>query len=266
MTAFSFVHISDHHLFESENLFEYGFSTTYAFRQVLRHISRNVIQEADFLVTTGDVAKTPSAKTYQYVSQLLQARSTSALPPCQLLISPEDLQDFPMYVLPGNLDDRDNFYRHLLQHTLQTPLMNFVFEHKGVRFVCLDWGPQAKAIGSSELFSFLATALQTELPLIMFMHHHITPVGIQWMDDFLADNVGDFLSLTVEKNILGIFCGHTHCTYETTVQGIPVYGVRSTAPQFVPQAEPLLCLETPHYRLVSVDNDVLTTKIYEVPL
>ena len=266
MTAFSFVHISDHHLFESENLFEYGFSTAYAFRQVLRHISKNMAQEIDFLVTTGDVAKTPSTKTYQYVSQLLQARSTLELSPGKLLVSLEGLQDFPMYVLPGNLDDRDNFYRHLLPHTPPMSRLNFVFEHKGVRFVCMDWGPQSKAIGSPDLFDFLTTALQTELPLIMFMHHHITPVGFQWMDDFLADNVGDFLSLVAQQNVLGIFCGHTHCTYETTVQGIPVYGVRSTAPQFVPQAEPLLCLEAPHYRLVNVNNGVLTTQIYEVPL
>jgi len=264
--VFSFIHISDHHLFESENLFEYGFSTVYAFRQVLRHISSNVGQKADFLVTTGDLAKTPSANTYQYIVELLQARSTPALSPGQLLISPEGLQDFPMYVLPGNLDDRDNFYRHLLPQTPHMPLMNFFFEHKGIRFVCLDWGPQAKAIGSPEMFDFLATALQTELPLILLMHHHITPVGFQWMDDFLADNLGDFFSLISGKNILGIFCGHTHCTYETTVQGIPVYGVRSTAPQFVPQATPLLCLEAPHYRLVNVNNGVLTTQIYEVPL
>lgn len=266
MENFSFVHISDHHLFESENLFEYGFSTAYAFRQVLQHISENVAPKTDFLVTTGDVAKIPSAKTYQFVSRLLQARSTSSLPPGQLLIFSEGLQDFPMYVLPGNLDDRNNFYRYLLPHTPQMPLMNFNFEHKGIRFVCLDWGPQAKAMGSSEMFDFLENALQTELPVIMLMHHHIVPVGFQWMDDFLADNVDDFLSLIAEKNILGIFCGHTHRTYEAIVQDIPVYGIRSTAPQFVPQSEPLLCLEAPHYRLVNLNNGVLTTQIYEVQL
>jgi len=264
--SFSFIHISDHHLFESETKFEYGFSTAYALRKVFCHIAENVASEADFIVTTGDVAKNSSVETYKHIAKLLQAESRLALQPCQLRVSLEGLQKYPLYVLPGNLDDRDNFFRYMLPHVSPKAHMNFIFEHKRIRFICLDWGPQAKAKGSPEMFDFLKNALQTNMPSILLMHHHITPVGIPWMDDLMADNVSDFRELITEQNILGIFSGHTHCTYETHMGGIPVYGVRSTAPQFVPQAEPLLCIENPHYRLINVGDGVITTQIYEVPL
>jgi 3',5'-cyclic AMP phosphodiesterase CpdA len=265
-TSFSFIHISDHHLFESETKYEYGFSTAYAFRQVFLHIAENVASKADFIVTTGDVAKISSKETYKHVTTLLQAESCLALHPGHLLVSLEGLQNYPLYVLPGNLDDRDNFFRYMLPHVTPKTHMNFAFEHKGIRFICLDWGSKAKAKSSPEMFDFLRNAFQTNVPSIMLMHHHITPVGIPWMDDFIADNVCEFRDLISGQNILGIFNGHTHCTYEAQIEGIPVYGIRSTAPQFVSQAEPLMCLENPHYRLINVADEDITTQIYEVPL
>lgn len=114
--SFSFIHISDHHLFENETVFEYGYSTAYAFRQTFQHIAENVASEADFIVTTGDVAKTPSAETYKHISKLLLADSRLFSQTGQLYVSIESLQNYPFFVLPGNLDDRDNFYRYLLPH------------------------------------------------------------------------------------------------------------------------------------------------------
>jgi hypothetical protein len=39
---------------------------------------------------------------------------------------------------------------------------------------------------------------------------------------------------------------------------------RSTCFQFVPADEPLLCLLPPHYRIITVTNDRLTSQIREV--
>jgi hypothetical protein len=55
-------------------------------------------------------------------------------------------------------------------------------------------------------------------------------------------------------------------THEQLVAGIPVLTLRSTAFQFASTDEPLIALEPPHYRFVTIHNDVLTSRIFEVPL
>jgi hypothetical protein len=42
--------------------------------------------------------------------------------------------------------------------------------------------------------------------------------------------------------------------------------LRSTGFQFARQERPLLTLESPHYRLVTIDHGVLTTRVFEVTL
>ena len=66
--------------------------------------------------------------------------------------------------------------------------------------------------------------------------------------------------------VLGIFCGHTHISYEIEVAGIPVMGVRSTAFQFLLQDAPLTTLQPPHYRKVTVRDGVMTSELFEVKL
>jgi 3',5'-cyclic AMP phosphodiesterase CpdA len=105
---FSFIQITDHHLVESETALISGFLPAYAFRAVMRHIAQNVGNHADFLISTGDLVERPSEGAYRMLRQMLQMRNGMCETPGPLLISMEGLQDFPMYLLPGNDDDRSN--------------------------------------------------------------------------------------------------------------------------------------------------------------
>lgn len=264
--SFSFVHITDHHLRDSEGLLTRGFSTAHAFRSVLRHVAEHVGDRIDFLVSTGDVVEPPSEAAYENVRAILGARTATAAAPGPLLATTEGLRDFPIYFLPGNHDDRDAFFRQLFPRTPAMRLMNVCFEHDGVQFVCLDWGPSSKAVADPELLDFLDRSLANGAPSVILSHHAVTPVGARWLDSFLADDVDEFWNRVAGRNVLGILSAHLHATYETVVDGIPVFGLRATAFQFALQDEVLLCLEPPHYRLVSIDDGVLTTRIFEVPL
>ncbi len=130
----------------------------------------------------------------------------------------------------------------------------------------MDWGPHTKATAHPEMLDFLAQALETDLPSIIVMHHQVVKIGSRWLDDFIADDVSQFWKVVTGRNVLGIFSGHVHTTYERVVNGIPVFGLRSTAAPFALQDEPLTCLLPPHYRLVTVQDGILTTRIFEVPL
>jgi 3',5'-cyclic-AMP phosphodiesterase len=263
---FSFVQITDHHLTESESELLHGFSPGYAFRMVLRHIAQNVGEQADFILSTGDLVDIPSEASYKAFLSEFHARNSTSKMPGPLFISSEGLHDFPMYFLPGNHDDRDNFFKLLFPKSSHRSLMNVTFEHKGVQFICLDWGPHAKATTHPELLDFLARALEKDLPAIIVMHHQLVPIGSRWLDSFISDDLSRFWEIVTGRNVIAVFSGHVHTTYERVVNAIPIYGLRSTAFPFVLMDEPLASLAPPHYRLVTVRDGVLSTRIFEVPL
>jgi 3',5'-cyclic-AMP phosphodiesterase len=268
MSSFSFVQITDHHLRESESDLTFGYSSAYAFRTLVRHVAEHAARTSDFIVTMGDVVETPSETSYRTVRRMLGLADDLPVvdAPGPQPVSIEGLDRFPMYFLPGNHDDRHNFYEHLSLRPTPYSQLNATFEHKGVQFVCIDWGAGNQAVARPEMLAFLENALSGDTSSILLMHHQVVPVGVRWLDDLLSPDVGKFWDILRGKRVLGVFCGHLHATYEQEVEGIRVYGLRSTAPQFVLQDEPLLCIQPLHYRVVHVSPDAVTAEIVEVPL
>jgi Icc protein len=266
MMNFSFIQITDHHLTASDAEFVFGYSTRYAFRTVLQHIAQHTAGLADFIFSTGDIVNDPTEAAYQSFLKMIGTRDQSAAMPGPLFISAEGLQDFPLYLLPGNHDDRNNFFSCLFPKSPPAPLMNVAFIHKGIQFICLDFGPDAKTTIHPETLDFLARSLGTDTPSIMMLHHQLVPMGSRWLDEFMADDTAQFWEVVTGHNVLGIFCGHLHLTYEKVVNDIPIFGLRSTSFTFALQDEPLPCLLPPHYRLVTLQDGKLTTQIFEVPL
>lgn len=263
---FSFIHITDHHLAESEEMLIQGFSPAYALRKVLQHIAQNNEAHPDFIVSTGDLVDSASERSYETFRHILNMNTETTQIPGPTFISTEGLQNLPFYCFPGNHDDRDAFFRSFFPKSTPEKLMNTSFIWNGVQFIFLDWGPESKASTHPETIDFLKKSLQNGAPSIILMHYQVTTIGSRWLDALLSDKVELFWQTVSGKNILGIFCGHIHTTYERVVDNIPVFGLRSTAFPFVLQDEPLACLLPPHYRLVTIENNILTTKVYEVKL
>ena len=176
------------------------------------------------------------------------------------------MRAFPIYFVPGNHDDRDAFCRCLFPKAAPMPLMNVRFEYQGVQFICLDWGTDATSVVYPETLDFLARALQTDLPSVILTHHQVAPVGVAWLDAFIAPEMPRFWEIVRGKRVIGVLAGHVHMTHEQLVAGIPVLTLRSTSFQFARSHEELVTLQPPHYRFVTIHNDVLTSRIFEVPL
>ncbi|GHO56747.1 metallophosphoesterase family protein [Ktedonobacter robiniae] len=267
--TFSFVQITDHHLGETESQLMKGYSTAHAVRKVLRHIAENVGERIDFLITTGDQVNDASEVSYSNFCQMFQLQAVSAAPG-PALVTLEGLQAFPMYFLPGNHDDRELFFRYLFADTPSMPLMNVSFQHKGVQFICLDFGAGDDAVAYPETLDYLERSLQAGFPSVILTHHHMVPMGNRWQDDYFLDKEKSEIFWNIatqyQAQILGVLSGHVHTTYEKVKRGIPVFGLRSTAPQVVFLDEPFFCLQPLHYRLVTVQDGILTTRIFEVPL
>ena len=173
-------------------------------------------------------------------------------------------------MIPGNHDDRHLMAKYFFSSGSGFEWMNVSFVHKGVQFICIDWGDDPKAAVTPGMLAFLERSLSSDLPSIIISHHAVTSVGIGWLDNFLADEVDSFwYTLTrpqVHSRVLGILCGHTHLTYEQVKSGIPVLGLRSTSYTFGSQQSPSYTLEPPQYRFLVVRNGELVSRIYEVPL
>ncbi|QBD81026.1 hypothetical protein EPA93_35680 [Ktedonosporobacter rubrisoli] len=265
--ALTFIQITDHHIGENENSLFHGYHPAHALRSVLRHIAEH--ESFDFLVSTGDLVDRPNS--YNTFCQLLQLKPAATVPG-PALISSEGLRDCPLYLLPGNHDDRDNFYKHLFaSSTPAGTLMNAAFQHKGIQFLCLDWGPGDQAITHPELIAFLESSLSSGLPSVLFTHHHLVPLGDPFMDSFLPDpaEAQAFWKIVErqQQQILGIFSGHAHLTYETVAAGVPAYGLRSTFYQFATlQTELIRLLQAPHYRVVTIEQGKVSARIVEVEL
>ena len=267
MQNFSFIQITDHHLLESEEQIREGFVPGYALRMVMRHIAEHTADKADFIISTGDLVDPPTEAAYASVMKWLGLSSSARLPGPQQL-NFEGLQGYPFYLLPGNHDDRERLTRCFFPESEPIDLYNFTFEHKGVQFVFMDWGPESKAVFLPETRQFLSRALESDLPSVIVCHQQVKELGSRWLDSFIADEIDDFWEILtqpgVHRKILGILCGHAHVTYEEEYKGIQVLGLRSTAYPFAISDTPLLIIAPPHYRFVNIQNNILTSRIYKV--
>lgn len=265
--AFSFIQITDHHLRESEMDPVRGMMTTYTLRAVLRHIAQHAAAQADFMISMGDFVDPPTDAAYRAVMGRLGIQSSAATTaPGPLTISGEGLRKFPIYFMPGNHDDREAFFRCLFPATAPMPLMNLRFAHQGVQFICLDWGTGAASVAYDETFDFLTAALHTDLPSVILTHHQVAPVGVRWLDAFIAPGLARFWEIVRGKPVIGVLAGHVHMSHEQLVQGIPVFTLRSTAFQFTRSDEPAVVIQPPHYRFVTIHNGVMTSRLFEVSL
>ncbi len=267
MTDFSFIQITDHHLLESEEELRDGFSPGHALRMVMRHIAEHVADKADFILSTGDLVEPPTEKAYQCAIKLLGMQKPASWPGPQK-VNVEGLRDYPLYFLPGNHDDRELLMHYLFSNAKPLKLYNFTFVHKGIQFIFMDWGPESKGFLFPETREFLTEALRSDLPSVIVCHQHVKPVGSRWLDSFIAEDIDQFWDILtkpgIKEKILGILCGHVHITYEDEYKGIQILGLRSTAYPFAKTDEVLVILAPPHYRFITIKDNVLTSRIYKV--
>jgi len=262
--SFSFIQITDHHLGESAQDNAGGYPAAETFKAVLNSIS-SFAQEFDFLLSTGDLVNKPNEASYRYFMSLLNIQPAGQVPGPHIM-SYGRLKDFPVYLMPGNHDDRDVFFRSLYVNGVPG-LQNAVFRHKGVKFVMVDWGPGVRAVLDEQIPGFLERALADGTPAVILTHHNAAPLQVRLLDDFLADGIQSFYKILRGKNVLAVLSGHLHTTYQTQAEGIPVLGLRSTAFQFRIEERLVMALMPMHYRVVSIDDQFrLSSRIVEVPI
>ncbi|MBX4303215.1 phosphodiesterase, partial [Mycobacterium tuberculosis] len=153
------------------------------------------------VVVSGDIVNCGRPEEYQVARQILGSLN------------------YPLYLIPGNHDDKAHFLEHL--HPLCPQLGN---DPQNMRYAVDDFATRLLFIDSShagtskgwltdETISWLEAQLFEggDKPATIFMHHPPLPLGNAQMDPIACENGHRLLAL-VERfpSLTRIFCGHNH--------------------------------------------------------
>lgn len=124
----------------------------------------------------------------------------------------------PVYVIPGNHDERENFRRRLAALpgvSSSETFVQYTVENYPVRLVMLDTLVPGSPHGGlcDERLAFLdrALAMATDRPTIIAMHHPPFACGIDHMDRMNLRNSDAFTAVVAKyPHVERIICGHVH--------------------------------------------------------
>lgn len=254
-SRFSLVHLTDLHITAEAEGRVRGIETAPRLAAVVDSVAALSPQPA-MAVITGDFSVGGSPAAYR--------RAAALLAPLRI----------PVRAALGNHDDPETF------RTIMGPL-GFVGGGEpcqvlgvgGWRILLLNskWaGVKEGFLGSDQRLRLREEfERDRQSPTLIFMHHHVVPLGLPWVD---RDNLRDwheFLTmLGAAGNVRAVFSGHAHQARHHTWGGIPFYVTPSTGYQFAQDAREVRVAagEPPAYRVIRLLGDLLFTEVRPVPL
>jgi 3',5'-cyclic AMP phosphodiesterase CpdA len=178
----------------------------------------------DVVVITGDLTETGMPAEYANLAALIRQHLR-----------------FPVYVIPGNHDRRDNFRRdlaHLPGVTSDPVYVQYAVDDYPVRLVMLDTVVFGSGHGElrAEQLTWLDRTLAAapDKPTIVGMHHPPFGCGIAHMDRIALREPQAFLAVIARhRQVRWIICGHHHRPIFTQVANT----IASIAPSVAHQVE-----------------------------
>jgi len=174
----------------------------------------------DAVLFSGDAADKGDGESYRYFRELVQ--------PLQI----------PLYVIPGNHDNREEMRKHFNDHPYipAQGLFNYAVEDFPVRLIGLDTHVAGEDFGcvSAESVSWLEETLGKvpDKPSLLFMHHPPVKVGAKIFDskyNCFCDPAFEKL-LRKSGSCLGIAAGHYHYLCASSFGGKSCFVAPSLAP------------------------------------
>lgn len=261
-----FVQITDHHLGPDAVAINRGYSPAWALERVLTAIAAADAHHAEFLLCTGDLVDRGHDAEYAFAARCFGIEPAGSAPGPLPMTRP-GLEDLALYVVPGNHDPREVFTRNLFPGMPARSRLDVTWRASGVEFVYLDLGVDGReGVFDERSLTFLDGVLEHGAPVVVVLHHHPVKVGIPWLDRAVPHGVERLWERVRGGGIIGVLFGHSHATVGVDIAGVPVLGLRSTCFQFGATEEPSFVIQPLQYRLVTVDEGVLTSQVYEVPL
>ena len=202
--------VTDPHIKAEGRLAYRTVDTAANLERCIRHLL-GLKQPPDVVLMTGDLTDFGRKDEYRLLRRL---------------IAPLDM---PVYVIPGNHDERGNFREAFSDHSYLPTAGDicYVIEDYPLRMIGLDTTIPGKPGGemSAERLTWLDRELRSrpDAPTLLFMHHPPITTGIEHMDVqncANAEALGDVLD--ANPQVMQILCGHVHRPIHTRWHGVAV--------------------------------------------
>ena len=173
----------------------------------------------------------------------------------------------PVYLLPGNHDDRDQLRRSFSEHRYMGTgrFVQYAVDLHGMRLLALDTCNHGQPDGMlcSERLDWLDQQLQRSrgVPVIVAMHHPPFQTFIGHMDEIgLRQGASELAALLSRyDNVERVICGHLHRAIDVRFGGTLASTAPSPAHQvcldLAPDAESAWTLEPPAFRVHAWADD-----------
>ena len=240
------IQLTDTHISAAGDELLAGVNTTATLLDVIASVNRR--ESDDIVLLTGDLANTPSVKTYKKLAELLHRIK------------------LPVFCLPGNHDDPQLMQQFLNTDNISTT--NFL--------TCGSWsvvllntrlaGEDAGYLSAGELL-FLDETLKrsADKHVLICLHHHPVSIHSPWMDAMgLKNSEAMFDILDRYENVRGVIWGHIHQAFTASRNETLLLGSPSTCIQFLPGSnETGIDTKPPAYRsLALAENGGIQTCIH----
>lgn len=213
-----FAHISDIHLRPPGDLAHDVVDTAGGLVSAVERLAA-LDPRADAVFVTGDLVDVPDADSYARLRRLL------------------DPLPGPVYLIPGNRDDRANL-RAAFADAGYLPgdgaFLHYVVEDFPVRFLALDTLKEGAKTGKlcEERLSWLADRLAEapDRPTAILMHHPPFKTGVPFMDGQEFEGAEAFARIVgAYENVERVLCGHLHRAIQRRFAGTMACVAPSTA-------------------------------------
>ncbi|WP_227984459.1 metallophosphoesterase [Nocardia spumae] len=226
---------------------------------VLGYLDR-LPRRPDAILVTGDLTESGTAAQYEQAQKVL-------------------CTDIPLYVLPGNHDDRANLRRGLLDEPATDGPVNQAVELGDLTVALLDStvpGSGGGALGE-HTYAWLDRLLArtpADSSILVALHHPPMPMYSTVVDPIrLADPERLERTVAVDDRILGVLAGHMHAMGVTLFGGRPLVVAPSVASAIggewevhTPGEVPIDYAPDPSVVLHAVDGRRLTSILRPVPM
>ena len=212
--------------------------------------------QPDVLLVTGDLVESGAREEYEYLRQLLAPLA------------------LPIYVIPGNHDDRETMRRAFSDHDYlpREGFLHYVIDEFPVRLIGLDTLIPRKTDGElcGERLAWLEDVLQkeNEKATLIFMHHPPFITSIVHMDQWGFRSPDDLANIIRRHpQVERIVCGHVHRPIQARFAGTLAVTCPSTAHQIDfdlrPNAPVAFVMEPPGLMLhIWNSNSMATHTLY----
>jgi len=203
--------VTDPHIKQEGRLAYKKIDTAANLAACVEHLQK-LSEKPDLVLMTGDLTDFGRPQEYALVRRLLA--------PLKM----------PLYVIPGNHDDRSNLRSAFSDHTYlpdNGEFLHYVIDDYPLRMIGLDTTIPGKPGGElcAQRLNWLDQQLQQkpDESTLLFMHHPPIQTGIGHMDVQNCANADAFAAM-LEKHpqVFQILCGHVHRPIHTQWHGLTV--------------------------------------------